>query len=33
VHELVESERALAETAPEARWEDFYAEHIIDRFG
>jgi hypothetical protein len=33
VHELVESERALAETAPKARWEEFYAERIIDRFG
>jgi hypothetical protein len=33
VHELVESERALAETAPEARWEEFYAERIIARFG
>jgi hypothetical protein len=33
VHELVESERALAETAAEARWEDVYAERIIDRFG
>jgi hypothetical protein len=33
VHELVESERALAETAPEARWEDFYAKRIVDRFG
>jgi hypothetical protein len=32
VHELVESERALADTAPQARWEDFYAERIIDRF-
>jgi hypothetical protein len=33
VHELVESERALAETAPGAGWEDFYADRIIDRFG
>jgi hypothetical protein len=33
VHELVESERALAETAPDARWEDFYAKRIVDRFG
>jgi hypothetical protein len=33
VHELVESERAVAETAPDARWEDVYAERIIDRFG
>jgi hypothetical protein len=32
VHELVESERALAETAPKAGWEDFYAERIIHRF-
>jgi hypothetical protein len=33
VHELVDSERAFAETAPAARWEDFYAERIIGRFG
>jgi hypothetical protein len=33
VHELVESERGLAETAPKARWEDFYAKRIVDRFG
>jgi hypothetical protein len=33
VHEPVESEGALAETAPDARWEDFYAQGIVDRFG
>ena len=33
VHELVESERALAEMGPEARWEDVYAERIVGRFG
>jgi hypothetical protein len=33
VHELVESERDFTETAPEARWEEFYAERIVDRFG
>jgi hypothetical protein len=33
VHELVEAERALTETAPEAGWQDFYAERIIARFG
>lgn len=33
VHELVESERAFADAAPVARWQDFYAERIIDRFG
>lgn len=33
VHELVESERALAKTASDARWEDFYAERIVDHFG
>jgi hypothetical protein len=33
VHELVESERAFDETAPPARWEDFYADRIIGRFG
>jgi hypothetical protein len=33
VHELVESERAFAEEAPDARWEDFYAERIVKRFG
>jgi hypothetical protein len=33
VHELVESERALADSTPDARWEDFYAKRIVDRFG
>ena len=33
VHELVESDRVFGETAPDARWEDFYAERIVDRFG
>jgi len=33
VHELVESDRALAETAPAAPWQDVYAERIISRFG
>jgi hypothetical protein len=33
VHELVESERAVAETAREARWKDVYAERIVARFG
>jgi hypothetical protein len=33
VHELVDCERAFAETSPESRWEDFYAERIIGRFG
>jgi hypothetical protein len=33
VHELVEAERALAEAAPGARWQDFYAERIVGRFG
>jgi hypothetical protein len=33
LHELVESERALAQAAPETRWEDLYAERIVDRFG
>jgi hypothetical protein len=33
VHELVESERAFAETAPATGWEDFYAERIIASFG
>ena len=32
VHELVESERAFTESAPDSRWEDFYAERIITRF-
>ena len=31
--ELVESERAFAETAPATRWQAFYAERIIGRFG
>jgi hypothetical protein len=33
VHELVECERAFAEAAPAARWPDFYAGRIVDRFG
>jgi hypothetical protein len=33
VHELVESERAFGAEAPDARWEDFYAARIVDRFG
>jgi hypothetical protein len=33
VHELVESERAFGTAEPSARWEDFYAERIVDRFG
>ena len=32
VHELVESDRAFTESAPEARWQDFYAERIVARF-
>ena len=28
-----QSERAFAETAPAAPWNDFYAERIIGRFG
>jgi hypothetical protein len=31
VHELVESERAFG--AGPGRWEDFYAEQIVGRFG
>jgi hypothetical protein len=33
VQELVESERAFADTAPVAPWQDFYADRIIGRFG
>jgi len=33
VHELVEYERAVAQAAPDARWEDFYADRIVGRFG
>jgi hypothetical protein len=33
VHELVESERVLAESASGPRWQDFYAERITSRFG
>ena len=33
VHELVESERAFDAREPAARWEDLYAERIVDRFG
>jgi hypothetical protein len=32
VHELVESDRAFAEEAPTAPWQDFYADRIIRRF-
>jgi hypothetical protein len=32
VHELVESERASA-AAPAERWEDVYANRIVERFG
>jgi hypothetical protein len=33
VHELVESERAFASAPPQTRWEDFYADRIVARFG
>jgi hypothetical protein len=33
VHELVESERALADAGSSARWQDVYAERIVARFG
>jgi hypothetical protein len=33
VHELVESERAFAAAPPQTRWEDFYADRIVARFG
>jgi hypothetical protein len=33
VHELVECERAFAEAAPAAPWQDFYADRIVNRFG
>jgi hypothetical protein len=33
VHELVESERAFAAAAAPGRWEDFYADRIVARFG
>ena len=33
VHELVESEHAFNAAGPSARWEDFYAERIVARFG
>jgi hypothetical protein len=33
VHELVECERAFAEAAPSARWQDVYADRIVNRFG
>jgi hypothetical protein len=32
VHELVESERAFADTQPSIRWEEFYAARIVERF-
>jgi hypothetical protein len=33
VHELVESEHALAAAQPSANWEDVYAQRIVERFG
>jgi hypothetical protein len=33
VHELVESDSAFAAAEQAARWEDFYAERIVERFG
>lgn len=33
VHELVESERAFGEAGSPGRWQDFYADRIIARFG
>ena len=33
VHELVASDRAVADDAPDGRWEDVYADRIVDRFG
>jgi hypothetical protein len=33
VHELVECERAFESADQGARWEDFYAERVIARFG
>ena len=32
VHELVDSERACAEAAPDKSWEEYYAERVVDRF-
>jgi hypothetical protein len=33
LHELVECERAYEEAAPSARWQDVYADRIVNRFG
>jgi hypothetical protein len=33
VHELVESESAVASADPGTRWQDFYAQRIVGRFG
>jgi hypothetical protein len=33
VHELVECERAFGQAAPGTRWQDLYADRIVDRFG
>jgi hypothetical protein len=33
VHELVESEHALAAGQPSANWEAVYAQRIVERFG
>jgi hypothetical protein len=33
VHELVECERRFAAAGQSGRWQDFYADRIIERFG
>lgn len=33
VHELIESDRAVEETKPDGRWEEFYARRLVERFG
>ena len=33
VHELVECERAFAGQDRTSNWQDFYAQHIVRRFG
>ena len=33
VHALVELDRGFTADAPSGRWEDWYAERLVDRFG
>jgi hypothetical protein len=33
VHDLVALDRKYTETAPEERWEDWYAARLVERYG